>query len=74
MQRTDALTAGTPTQEREEAWGAQVILPSNGRSARGRRKMFFAQIRRVTHVYPFTAGEDTVTIQSQGDGDIFHAR
>ena len=73
MQSTDASTTRRPIQEREEAWMARIMLPSNGRSARSRSKMFFTRICGITHVYPFIDGEDRITLHDQADGDVFDA-
>lgn len=72
MQRGDTPTTRTPTHVREEALVARIMLPSRMHSTRRQRKMFFARISGNTHVYPFMAGEDTVVIHPQADGDVFH--
>jgi hypothetical protein len=72
MRQTGTTATRMPTQEFEEALIARVNLPCGKSSTSRNAKMFFAQIRGATKVYPFLAGEDTLWIQPQGPGDPFH--
>ncbi len=72
MRHTDTIATRTPIQEFEEALVARVNLPSGMPSTSRHAKMFFARIGGSTKVYPFLAGEDTILIHPQKDGDAFH--
>lgn len=72
MRRTDTSATRTPTQEFGEALVARVNLPGGKPSSSRPAKMFFARIGGRTKVYPFIAGEDTILINPQYDGDSFH--
>ena len=71
MRPTDTPATRIPSQEFDEALVARVVLPSTARSKNGSPKMFFARICGGTKVYPFMAGEDTVSVRSQSNGDVF---
>ena len=72
--RTDASGLERQTSHHgEDGWEGPIFLPRSSRRKEGKDKVFFARLRGDTNRYPFLISQDSMTIKSSSDFDIFQA-